>query len=136
MALLRFDQLSINDNPRVRGKGKEYYLANQNGNGVSMLLQLQGQAINPNTYKIREKPKNYLNANCTKIKTIIRKVKDRENAKKQPVKVLWKAAEYKNVQSKLKEILEVNVFRGKKSIINFNCILRNNQMRQENQKIF
>jgi hypothetical protein len=112
-------------------------LANQNGNGVSMLLQLQGQAINPNTYKIREKPKNYLNANCTKIKTIIRKVKERENAKKQPVKVLWKAEQYKNVQSKLKEILEVIFDSKNNSMINLiNYNFRNNQMPQENQKSF
>ena len=73
-----------------------------------MFLELQGQAITPNTYKIREKPKNYLNANCTKIKSIIRKVKEREKAKQAPVKVLWKAEQYKNVQSKLKDILEVS----------------------------
>ena len=66
-----------------------------------MLLQLQGEAVNANTYKIREKPKNYLNANCTKIKLITRKVKEREQAKKEPVKVLWKSEQYKNVQSKL-----------------------------------
>ncbi len=102
-----------------------------------MLLQLQGQAINPNTYKIREKPKNYLNANCTKIKTIIRKVKERENAKKQPVKVLWKAEQYKNVQSKLKEILEVIFDSKNNSMINLiNYNFRNNQMPQENQKSF
>jgi hypothetical protein len=74
-----------------------------------MLLQLQGQAISPSTYKIREKPRNYINANCTKIKSIIRKVKDRELSKKEPVKVIWKPEQYKNVQSKLKELLEVTL---------------------------
>ncbi len=102
----RLNQLSIGD-PRVRGKGKEYYVADRNGNGVAMLLQLQGQSITPSSYKLKEKPRNYINANCTKIKSIIRKVKDRELAKKEPVKVLWKPEQYKNIQSKLKEILEV-----------------------------
>lgn len=72
-----------------------------------MLLQLEGRAITPSTYKLHEKPRNHMNVNCTKIKQLMKKVKEREQAKQEPVKVLWKSDQYKNVQSKLKEMLEV-----------------------------
>ena len=62
-----------------------------------------------------EPPKNHIAANTIKIKQLMRKVKEREAQKERiandratPVKALWKSDKYKDVQSKLKELLIVN----------------------------
>ncbi len=60
-------------------------------------------------------PKNHIASNTIKIKQLMRKVKEREaqkdkehSEKNLPVKALWKSEKYKDVQSKLKEMLLVN----------------------------
>lgn len=40
-------------NPRVRNAGKGNFLADKNGNGVAMLIELQGRAITPKPFKMR-----------------------------------------------------------------------------------
>ncbi|CAF0763571.1 unnamed protein product [Brachionus calyciflorus] len=97
-------------NPRVRDSGKANFLANKNGNGVALLIELQGRSIVPQTFKIREKPKNYIASNTHKIKEIMRKTKEREaqkehalSEKNAPIKAVDK---FNNVQSKVKEMLQ------------------------------
>jgi len=60
-----------------------------------------------------EPPKNHIASNVTKVKQLMRKVKERETQKEQvlsekqkPVKALWKSDKYKDVQSKVKESLQ------------------------------
>ncbi|RNA36308.1 enkurin domain-containing 1 [Brachionus plicatilis] len=97
-------------NPRVRGVGKTNFLANKNGTGVAMLIELQGRSISPRTFKIRDKPKNYIASNTHKIRELMKKAKEREAQKEfklaeknAPIKVTEK---YKDVQSKVKENLQ------------------------------
>lgn len=89
-------------------------MANKNGTGVALLIELQGRAINPQTFKVREKPKNHMTTNAFKIKEIMKKAKEREAQKEQqkieknaPIKATEK---FKDVQSKVKELLQVNTF--------------------------
>lgn len=77
-----------------------------------MLIQLQGRSISPRTFKVKEKPKNYIASNTHKIREIMKKAKEREAQKEYklaeknaPIKVTEK---YNNVQSKVKEMLQVN----------------------------
>jgi hypothetical protein len=100
-------------NPRVRESGQKNLNANKHGNGAALLIELQGRPVAPPTYRHRELPKNYIAANTFKIKTIMRKVKEREaqkesEAKNAPLKANWKSEKYNNVQSKLKELLLVS----------------------------
>ena len=81
-----------------------------------MLIELQGRAITPKPFKMREVPKNHIASNTVKIKQLMRKVKEREAQKEKeqieknvPVKALWKSEKYKDVQSKLKEMLQVSI---------------------------
>lgn len=76
-----------------------------------MLIELQGRSISPKTFKIRDKPKNYIASNTHKIREIMKKAKEREAQKEYklaeknaPIKVTEK---YNNVQSKVKEMLQV-----------------------------
>jgi hypothetical protein len=101
-------------NPRVRNAGKSNFLSDKKGNGVAMLIELQGRAITPMPFKMRDTPKNHIASNTIKIKQLMRKVKEREQQKEKekseknlPVKALWKSEKYKDVQSKLKEMLQV-----------------------------
>ncbi len=125
----------------MRGAGKANFEANKNGNGVALLIHLQGRSIEPQTFRMSnfilkvfffnyfdlnqliffkykgEKPKNHVAANTVKIKQLMRKVREREAQKEKqtqeknlPVKALWKSDKYKDVQSKLKEILLVSLF--------------------------
>lgn len=106
-------------NPRVRESGRANFNSQKNSDRVALLLQLQGRAINPATFKIREPPKNHIAANTSKIKQYMRKAKEKEHQKElekaekaPPVKALWKSEKYKDVQSKLKELLIVTkIFR-------------------------
>lgn len=100
-------------NPRVRNAGKSNFLSDKKGNGVAMLIELQGRAITPMPFKMRDTPKNHIASNTIKIKQLMRKVKEREQQKEKekseknlPVKALWKSEKYKDVQSKLKEMLQ------------------------------
>ncbi len=40
-------------NPRVRSGGKSNFLTDKKGNGVAMLIELQGRAITPKPFKMR-----------------------------------------------------------------------------------
>ena len=102
-------------NPRVRESGRANFNSQKNSDRVAMLLQLQGRAINPPTFKIREPPKNHIASNTSKIKQYMRKAKEKEHQKElekaekaPPVKALWKSEKYKDVQSKLKDLLIVS----------------------------
>ena len=39
-------------NPKVRGAGKTNFDANKNGNGVALLIHLQGRSIEPQTFRM------------------------------------------------------------------------------------
>ena len=72
---------------------------------------MQGRAITPRTFKLKEKPVDHIGANRVKVKQLMRKVKERETQKldkNEPIKALWKSEKYKDVSSKLKQMLEVN----------------------------
>lgn len=103
----QMSNMSFSDVPRVRDAGKHNFYADKKGT-VGLLLQLNGRSITPRAFKMREKPRNHLNLNCTKIKQLMHKMKEREAQKQaqQPVKALWKSEKYKNVQSKVKEFSE------------------------------
>ena len=106
-----FSPIDYSQNPRVRDAGKANFLANKNGTGVALLIELQGRAIAPTTFRVREKPKNHMTTNAHKIKEIMRKAKEREAHKEHqkaeknaPIKATEK---FKDVQSKVKEMLQV-----------------------------
>ncbi len=112
--------------PKVRGNGNANFNADKKGNGVGMLIELQGRALSPKRRGMfdNEHQKNYIASNAFKIKQLMRKVKEREAAQKDanassnnntslygpvatPVKAFWKSEKYKDVPSKLKESLSV-----------------------------
>ncbi len=49
--LLFFRQIDYAKNPRVRDVGKSNFNAYKNGNGLGMLLELQGRSFTPRSYK-------------------------------------------------------------------------------------
>lgn len=110
--------MDYSKNPRVRDAGQANFNKSKNDK-VGFLIELQGRAVDTNlkSYKFREPSKNHIHANAIKIKQLMRKVKEREAQKEKsafdfslygktaPVKGLWKSAQYKDVQSKLKDLL-------------------------------
>jgi len=105
----KFTDFTIN--PRVREQGRANFIADKSGTGAALLIYMQGRSITPRTFKMHEKPRDYVGANRVKIRQLMKKVKEREaqNAEKsktEPVKALWKSDKYNNVTSKLKHMLE------------------------------
>ena len=110
LRITRFTDFTIN--PRVREQGRANFIADKSGTGAALLIYMQGRSITPRTFKMHEKPRDYVGANRVKIRQLMKKVKEREaqNAEKsktEPVKALWKSDKYNNVTSKLKHMLEV-----------------------------
>jgi hypothetical protein len=73
---------------------------------MALLLELQGRSITPRTFKLREKPRNHMHENRVKLKQLMFKVKEKEAQKNVPVKALWKSDQYKEINSKLKDLLQ------------------------------
>jgi hypothetical protein len=101
-------------NPRVRDSGKYNFIASKQGNGAGLLIELQGRTIVPETFKHRKPVKNHIALNTFKIRQIMRQAKDKEAQKEKelaekntPVKALWKSEKFKDVPSKILEILQV-----------------------------
>jgi hypothetical protein len=91
------------------GTTKQKFPKGLQSNQMALLLELQGRSITPRTFKLREKPKNHMRDNRVKLRQLMAKVKEKEAQKNLPVKALWKSDQYKEINSKLKELMDVGV---------------------------